>query len=58
MGCVELTPTCTRADAHVSRAHITVRLRIDPQFSNVGTPPWLKVKGICVAHFIWLSCLC
>ena len=51
-GGVDTTPTCTRADAHFSRAHITVHNSfIDPYFSNVGTPHWLKVTGICVAHF-------
>ena len=60
----DTAPTCTRADAHSSRAHITVQnSHIDPHFSNVGTPHWLKEKGICVAHFseiifISLSCLC
>ena len=61
---VNTAPTCTRADAHSSRAHITVHnLHIDPHFSNVCTPHWLKEKGICVAHFsalisISLSCPC
>ena len=61
---VDTTPACTRADAHFSRAHITVHnLHMEPHFSNVGTPHRLQVKGICVAHFsevifISLSCLC
>ena len=59
---VDTTPTCTRAHAHFSRAHITVHNSYtDPHFSNVSTPHWLKAKGICVAHFpalISISLLC
>ena len=52
-GCADTTPTCKRTDAHFSRAHIAVHnAHIDPHFSNVGTPHWLKVRGICVAHFL------
>ena len=50
---VDTTPFCTRADAHFSRACITVHnSRIDPHFSNVGAHRiGSKEKGICVAHF-------
>ena len=35
---VDTTPSCTRVDAHFSRAHITVHnSHIDPHFSNVVT---------------------
>ena len=42
---VDTTPTCTRADAHFSRAHITVHnSHIDPHFSNVVTSTLAQVK--------------
>ena len=42
---MDITPTSTRAEAHFF-------MRTSQHFSsNVGTPHWLKVKGICVAHF-------
>ena len=43
-----------RAQTHIfSRAHITVHNSpIEPHFFNVGTPHWLRVEGICVAHFL------
>ena len=49
---VDTTPTCTRANAHVSRAHIAVHN------SLVTSMPWLKVQGFSVTHFSkTLSCL-
>ena len=43
---VDTTLTCTRADAHFSRAHITVRnSHIDPHFSNMGTSISAQGKG-------------
>ena len=63
-GGVDTTLTCTRADVHflVRTLQCTVHtlIRIFPMLSHWH---WLKVKGICVAHFsqtifIWLSCLC
>ena len=48
-GSVDTTPTCTPADAHFSRARIAVHS--SQHFSHVGPPHWLRVKGICVAHF-------
>ena len=49
---VDTTPTCTRADAHVSRAHIAVHS------SLINPMPWFVELGISVAHFSKiLSCL-
>ena len=47
--CVDTTHTCTRADAHVPRAHITVHSSlIDPHSSNVVTSALVQGKrGQC-----------
>ena len=60
---VDTTHDFTRADAHFFRAHITVHnSHIDPHFPDVGTPHWLKVKGISAVYFFFsfssLSCFC
>ena len=45
---VNNTPTCTRADAHFSRAHLTAHNSYSTALFQSGTPHWLKVeRNLC-----------
>ena len=52
-GVVDTTPTCTRAGAHFSGAHITVHnSHVDPHFSNVVTSTLAQGKRIQCRAFL------